>query len=81
MKEVQNRIIPENLRCNLTYYERDNVLDSSLHHIFEFENFRFPFSTKKSLTLGVKCEKIKLQKIVENLSDKLRKLYLNGTVI
>ena len=41
----------------------------------------FLFSTEKSLTLGVKCEKIKLQKIVENLSDKLRKLYLNGTVI
>ena len=29
---------------------------SSLHHIFESENFRFPFSYKKSLTCGVKCE-------------------------
>ena len=31
----------------------------SLHHgIFESEKFRFSFSTKISLTWGVKCEKI-----------------------
>ena len=40
----------------------------------------FPFSTKNSLTWGLKCE-IKLQKIVGNLLDVLRKLYINGTVI
>ena len=32
---------PENFRCNLTYYEIENVSDSSLNHIFESENFRF----------------------------------------
>ena len=34
----------------------------SLHHIFESEKFRFPFSTKISLTWGVKCEKLNLRK-------------------
>ena len=37
---------PENFRCNLTYYERNNrnsFSDSSLHYIFESENFGFPF--------------------------------------
>ena len=34
---------PENFRCKLTYYESKNFPDSSLHHIFEYENFRFPF--------------------------------------
>ena len=31
--------------------------------------------------MGGKMREIKLQKIVGNLFDKLRKLYLNGTVI
>ena len=30
--------------------------------------------------MGSKMREIKLQKIVENLLDKLRQLYLNGTV-
>ena len=47
---------PENFRCNLAHYEKQFFFDSSLHHIFESENFRFPFSYKKSLTCGVKCE-------------------------
>ena len=34
----------------------------SLHHIFESEKFKFPFSTKISLTWGVKCEKLNLRK-------------------
>ena len=34
----------ENFRCYLTYYEREAFSDSSLHHIFESENFRFRFS-------------------------------------
>ena len=42
--------ILRNVRCNLTYYESENFSDSSLHHIFESENFRFPFCTKNSLT-------------------------------
>ena len=34
---------PENFSCNLKYYESKNFSDSSLHHTFESENFRFPF--------------------------------------
>ena len=30
-------------------YESANFSDSSFHRIFEYENFRFPFSTKSSL--------------------------------
>ena len=41
---------PENFRCNLTFYESENFSDSSLHYILESENFRFPFSTKNSVT-------------------------------
>ena len=67
----------ENFRCNLTYSESENFSDSSLHHIFESENFRLPFFTKNSLTWGMKCEK--LSKIVGNLLDDLRKLYKNRT--
>ena len=38
---------PEKCRCNLAHYEKENFFDSSLHHIFESENFRFPFSYEK----------------------------------
>ena len=48
----------ENFRSNLTYYESETFSDSSLHHIFESENFRFPFCTKNSLTWEVKCENL-----------------------
>ena len=47
---------PEKLRCNFRFYESENFSDSSLHRIFESENFRFPFSTKNKLTWGLKCE-------------------------
>ena len=40
---------------NLTYYESETFY-SSLHHIFESENFRFPFCYKNSLNLEVKCD-------------------------
>ena len=40
---------PENFRCNLTYYESEDFSDSSLHHLFQSENVRFPFSTKPNL--------------------------------
>ena len=74
---------PENFSRNLKFYESNSFSDSSLQRIFESENFRFPFSTvKNSLTWGMKWDwKIELQKIVGNLLDKLRKLYMNGTVI
>ena len=32
---------PENFTCNLTYCKIENFSDSSLHHIFKFENVRF----------------------------------------
>ena len=38
---------PANFRCNSAHYEKENFFDSSLHHIFESENFRFPFSYEK----------------------------------
>ena len=40
----------------------------------------FLFTMKNSLTWGVKSEKLN-QKIVAGLLKKLRKLYMNGTVI
>ena len=40
---------PENFRCNLTFNERDNFSDSSLHDIFESEKLRFRFSAKIAL--------------------------------
>ena len=71
----------ENFRCNFRFYESENFSDSSLHRIFESENFRFSFSTKNRLTWGLKMRKTKLQKIVGNLLDKLQKLYMNGMAI
>ena len=52
---------PENFRCNFRFYESENFSDSSLHRIFESENFRFPFSTKNRLTWGLKCENLTLE--------------------
>ena len=40
-------IFPKVLGAILTLYEIENFCDSSLHHILESENVRFPFSTKK----------------------------------
>ena len=53
--------------------QSENFSDSSLHHIFKSENFRFPFATKNSLTWR-EIWKNKLKKIVGRLLDKLRKL-------
>ena len=47
-------------RCNLTVYESDNF--SSLRHILESENFRFPFSKKSSVNWVVKSEKLNFRK-------------------
>ena len=38
---------PKNFRCNLTYCKSKNFPDSSLHRIFEYEIFRFPFILRK----------------------------------
>ena len=44
-------ILPKILDVNyLTYYESEKFSDSCPHHIFESENFSFPFSTKNSQT-------------------------------
>ena len=51
---ITREFFPENFRCNLTYYEGENFSDSSLYHIFESEILGFLFSTKNSLTYGVK---------------------------
>ena len=53
---------PEKFRCNLTFNESENFSDSSLHHILESENFRFPFSKKNSVTWVVKYEKLNFRK-------------------
>ena len=39
----------KNITCNLTCHESVAFSESSLHSIFEFKNFRFPFSMKNSL--------------------------------
>ena len=49
-------------QINLTFQESKNFSNSSLHRIFESENFRFPFSAKNSLTQGAKCEKLNFRK-------------------
>ena len=74
-------IFSEKFRCNVKFYESENFSDSSLRHILESENFRFLLSKKNSVTWVVKYKKIKVQKIVGNLFEKLRKLYMNGTSI
>ena len=52
-----NVLFPKILDAIERFTKRGNVSYSSLHHIFESENFSFPFSKKISLTLGVKYEK------------------------
>ena len=46
------------MQFSLTLYESENFCDSSLHHILESENFRFPFSTLNSVNWLVKYEQI-----------------------
>ena len=64
--------------------EKENFSDSSLHHIFESKNFRFPFlyELNSQSNLGGKMWKMKLQIIVGKLLFiKFWKLYMNqGTV-
>ena len=43
-------------RWNLPYNGSETFSNSSLHQIFESENFRFLFSTKNSVTWEVKCK-------------------------
>ena len=52
---------PENFRCN-TYYESENFSVPSLLAFLNSQIEGFLFSTKKSLTLGMKCEKLNFRK-------------------
>ena len=72
---------PDNFRCNLAHYESEKFfvpLSITLLHP-KISGFLCP--SKNSLALGVKCEKLELQKIIRNLLDKLWTLHMNGTVI
>ena len=53
---------PENFRCNFTYYESENFSVPSLLAFLNSKIEGFLFSTKKSLTLGMKCEKLNFRK-------------------
>ena len=56
-------LFSENFRSNLTFYKSENFQsDSSLHHILESENIRFPFSKKNSVTWEIKYEKLNFRK-------------------
>ena len=46
----------------IAFYECENFSDSYFNHIIESENFRLSFSTKNSITRGVKCEKLSFRK-------------------
>ena len=54
----------------------ENFSYSSLHHILESETCSFLANIKSK-----RQKIIKLQRIVGNFLDKLRKLYLSGTLI
>ena len=61
------------------FYEIDIFSDSSLRRIFESENFRFPFSTKNSLTWGLKCEiKLKNRRKFIRYATKIVHIKWNG---
>ena len=51
---------PENFRCSLKIYKRKNIffIPFSLTCFFNPKNFRFPFSTRNSLTWGMQNAKI-----------------------
>jgi len=53
---------------------------SSLYHNFNPKTLGFLFPTKNSLTKNVKCEKYASEIRRDEFIDKLRKLYMNGTV-
>ena len=72
-----NIIFSKNLEAIYAINERKNFSDSSLNHIFESENFRFPFLYKRWPNLGSEMWKIKIQKVKGNLLEKLRKLYVH----
>ena len=68
-------------RCILKFKESKNFSDFSLYRIFESENFKGSLLYEKLPKVGSEKRKIILQKIVENLLDKLRKFFVRGTVV
>ena len=60
--ETFRNYFPENFRCNFTYYESENFSVPSLLAFLNSKIEAFLFSTKKSLTLGMKCEKLNFRK-------------------
>ena len=62
--ESITRVFPEHFRCNLTYYEgSERIFLFPLSITFLNPTILgFLFSTKNSLTLGVKCEKLNFRK-------------------
>ena len=69
-----------NFRRNLYFYECENFSNSYLNHTLNPKILGFLFYEKQHY-LGSEMRKINLQKILGNLLDKFRKLYMNGTVI
>ena len=61
-QETFRNYFPENFRCNFTYYESENFSVPSLLAFLNSKIEGFLFSTKKSLTLGMKCEKLNFRK-------------------
>ena len=68
-------------RCILKFKESKNFSDFSLYRIFESENFKGSLLYEKLPKVGSEKRKIILQKIVENLLDKLRKFFVRGKVV
>ena len=60
--ETFRNYFPENFRCNFTYYESENFSVPSLLAFLNSKIEGFLFSTKKSLTLGMKWEKLNFRK-------------------
>ena len=60
--ETFRNYFPENFRCNFTYYESENFSVPSLLAFLNSKIEGFLFSTKKSLTLGMKCEILNFRK-------------------
>ena len=60
--ETFRNYFPENFRCNFTYYESENFSVPSLLAFLNSKIEGFLFSTKKGLTLGMKCEKLNFRK-------------------
>ena len=60
--ETFRNYFPENFRCNFTYYESEDFSVPSLLAFLNSKIEGFLFSTKKSLTLGMKCEILNFRK-------------------